>query len=231
MSKDTWTVQANDDEAGRTEVLEFTTEPEAEAFRRGVEWVQAGNIYAGPLRAPEIPGSVAARELAEMLRWGKVAEAVAELDKLLTENPRERGQVRIITANDSGDVTDTFGIDVLNGLDGLDGWLAAIDWAHGGCSWCTCPGDEEAMQEEKAAVDANWADMEQAIREREGKGDGFQARAPENTARELATVLAALRARQAPHTAAETDDIATDGGRFKPLTVEEIDELCERLNT
>ena len=52
------------------------------------------------------------------------------------------------------------------------------------------------------------------------------------TARELATVLAALRHWQTtlPESAEVYEDIATDGGRLEPLTVNEIDELCLRLN-
>ena len=53
--------------------------------------------------------------------------------------------------------------------------------------------------------------------------------------RELATVLAALRGRQhrLDHEAEDgfsVDDVATDGGRIEPLTPQEIDALCERLN-
>ena len=53
--------------------------------------------------------------------------------------------------------------------------------------------------------------------------------------RELATVLAALREWQGilageEPAAKEVDDIASDSGRFTPLTPEEIDALCERLN-
>jgi hypothetical protein len=52
------------------------------------------------------------------------------------------------------------------------------------------------------------------------------------TARELATVLIALRHWQkvSPENAEVFEDIATDGGRFEPLSVDEIDELCTRLN-
>jgi hypothetical protein len=54
----------------------------------------------------------------------------------------------------------------------------------------------------------------------------------ELTARELATVLAALRHWQKalPESAEVYEDIATDDGRLEPLTVDEIDELCMRLN-
>ena len=51
------------------------------------------------------------------------------------------------------------------------------------------------------------------------------------TARELATILAALRFWQeqdAPP--AHQYDIATDCGEFEPLDSDEIDALCERLN-
>lgn len=56
--------------------------------------------------------------------------------------------------------------------------------------------------------------------------------------RELATVLAALRQRQQQMEHQELvscydldlSDIADDGGTVVPLTVEEIDALCERLN-
>ncbi len=52
------------------------------------------------------------------------------------------------------------------------------------------------------------------------------------TAPELATVLAALRnyQRALPDSAEAFEDIATDGDRFEPLTVAEIDGLCMRLN-
>jgi hypothetical protein len=49
--------------------------------------------------------------------------------------------------------------------------------------------------------------------------------------RELATILAALRfwqAQDAPP--ARQYDIATDCGEIDPLTVGEIDALCERIN-
>jgi hypothetical protein len=54
----------------------------------------------------------------------------------------------------------------------------------------------------------------------------------ELTARELATVLAALRHWQTalPESAGVYEDIATDGCSLEPLTVDEIDELCMRLN-
>lgn len=50
--------------------------------------------------------------------------------------------------------------------------------------------------------------------------------------RELAAVLAALRywQRTSWAEAHPEDDIATGGGRLRPLDVGEIDELCERLN-
>jgi hypothetical protein len=52
------------------------------------------------------------------------------------------------------------------------------------------------------------------------------------TERELATVLAALRHWQivSPESAEAYEDIATDGGKFEPLTMDESDELCMRLN-
>jgi len=52
------------------------------------------------------------------------------------------------------------------------------------------------------------------------------------TARELATILAALRHWQTtlPESAEAFEDIATDGGRLEPLTVAEVDGLCKRLN-
>jgi hypothetical protein len=52
------------------------------------------------------------------------------------------------------------------------------------------------------------------------------------TERELATVLTALRYWQAalPKGIAVYDDIATDGGRFEPLSINEIDELCMNLS-
>jgi membrane carboxypeptidase/penicillin-binding protein len=53
----------------------------------------------------------------------------------------------------------------------------------------------------------------------------------QQTARELATVLAALRHWQTalPEIAEAYADIATDGGRLEPLNVDEIDDFCRRL--
>lgn len=50
--------------------------------------------------------------------------------------------------------------------------------------------------------------------------------------RELGTILAALRywQRTALDVALPEDDIATDGAALDPLSEEEIDELCERIN-
>jgi hypothetical protein len=50
--------------------------------------------------------------------------------------------------------------------------------------------------------------------------------------RELATVLAALRywQREGIHSGGHEQDIAADGDTIKPLTADEIDALCERLN-
>jgi hypothetical protein len=56
------------------------------------------------------------------------------------------------------------------------------------------------------------------------------------TPRELATILAGLRMAQAragdgwPDDGSSYRDIATNNGFLRPLTVEEIDDLCERLN-
>jgi len=56
--------------------------------------------------------------------------------------------------------------------------------------------------------------------------------------RELATVLAALRYYQSENLQDDgavadqaAGDIASDSGRFQPLTREEVDGLCERLNS
>lgn len=51
--------------------------------------------------------------------------------------------------------------------------------------------------------------------------------------RQLATLLAALRAWQAAGCQANTDimAIATDSGELAPLSAAEIDELCQVLNT
>ncbi len=55
------------------------------------------------------------------------------------------------------------------------------------------------------------------------------------TPRELATILAALRYWQANdrNAAAQAPefDIASDSGEFEPLGNDEIDALCEQLNT
>jgi hypothetical protein len=55
------------------------------------------------------------------------------------------------------------------------------------------------------------------------------------TPREFATILAALRYWQANdrNTAAQAPeyDIASDSGQFEPLGNDEIDTLCEQLNT
>ena len=54
------------------------------------------------------------------------------------------------------------------------------------------------------------------------------------SARELGTVLAALRYWQNrdPYWSEGllVNSIATDDGSFEPLSAEEIDELCERIN-
>ena len=56
--------------------------------------------------------------------------------------------------------------------------------------------------------------------------------------RELATILAALRFHEDENLQAGRDvpdhlvkEIATDGGLFKPLKSQEVNKLCERLNT
>lgn len=55
------------------------------------------------------------------------------------------------------------------------------------------------------------------------------------TPRELATILAALRYWQASDRNAVAEapeyDIASDSGEFEPLGNDEIDTLCEQLNT
>ena len=58
------------------------------------------------------------------------------------------------------------------------------------------------------------------------------------TARELATILAALRFHQEENlqTGGDIPDqaihqIATDGGELTPLDFDEVAEFCERLNT
>jgi len=55
------------------------------------------------------------------------------------------------------------------------------------------------------------------------------------TSRELATILAALRYWQASDRSAARKapeyDIASDSGAFDPLGNDEIDALCEQLNT
>jgi|GEM_PF-4966913 len=61
---------------------------------------------------------------------------------------------------------------------------------------------------------------------------------PALTARERATVLAALRSYQSVHCnpavydefTADIHDIATDGGTVEPLTAEQLDALCNRLD-
>ena len=57
------------------------------------------------------------------------------------------------------------------------------------------------------------------------------------TRRELATILAALRFHQDENLQGGRGipdqfikEIATDGGQFKPLSFQEVGELCERLN-
>ena len=53
------------------------------------------------------------------------------------------------------------------------------------------------------------------------------------TARELATVLAALRYYQNSPSIGEpsyVNDIATGNGAFEHMTADEIDDLCEKLN-
>ena len=55
------------------------------------------------------------------------------------------------------------------------------------------------------------------------------------TSRELATILAALRYWQANDLSAATEapehDVASNSGEFEPLGNDEIDTLCEQLNT
>ena len=59
---------------------------------------------------------------------------------------------------------------------------------------------------------------------------------PETTVSEdnrtTATILAALRywQREGVRSEGHEQDIATDGGRYAPLTADEIDALCERIN-
>lgn len=48
--------------------------------------------------------------------------------------------------------------------------------------------------------------------------------------REVSHVLAALRFWQGALISAGIRDIATNGGEHEPMTVDEIDELCENLN-
>lgn len=50
--------------------------------------------------------------------------------------------------------------------------------------------------------------------------------------RTTATILAALRywQREGVRSEGHEQDIATDGGRYAPLTADEIDALCERIN-
>jgi hypothetical protein len=56
------------------------------------------------------------------------------------------------------------------------------------------------------------------------------------TPRELAAILAGLRMAQAragdgwPEDGSSYRLIASDGGRFEPLTVAEIEVLCDRVN-
>lgn len=49
---------------------------------------------------------------------------------------------------------------------------------------------------------------------------------------ELATILAALRLLQSmSQLPASLNEIMTDGGALAPLSLDQIDALCERLNT
>ncbi len=48
--------------------------------------------------------------------------------------------------------------------------------------------------------------------------------------RELSTVLAALRDHQRRHCGSALDDVASNLGRHEPLTLDEIDGLCMRIN-
>lgn len=50
------------------------------------------------------------------------------------------------------------------------------------------------------------------------------------TPRQLASVLAGLRALQRKPYDESLQDIATDDGRLEPLSDAEIDRLCEELN-
>ncbi len=63
------------------------------------------------------------------------------------------------------------------------------------------------------------------------------ARNPKLSMREVATILAGLRERQArlerpfpkPGDREAMEDIATNGGELEPLSSVEIDKLCERI--
>lgn len=56
-------------------------------------------------------------------------------------------------------------------------------------------------------------------------------KAEELSAREVATILAALRQYQrGTYHRLELEEIATNGGEFEALTADEIDELCQRIN-
>lgn len=92
----------------------------------------------------------------------------------------------------------------------------------------TAESREEAIKRLETIID----DVEAALICVRGPGPSY----PKLDRRELATILAALRYFQVgvqdrdPNRSAATYEIATDCGTLKPLTHDEICDLCERLN-
>jgi hypothetical protein len=89
-----------------------------------------------------------------------------------------------------------------------------------------------------AAGGLSWAELEKAcpqwagIKAAEARAASKAAQTAE--ARDTATILAALRFYQADGRAAcmaGVSEIATGGGTLKEMTADEIDGLCERINT
>jgi hypothetical protein len=83
----------------------------------------------------------------------------------------------------------------------------------------------------------SWAELEKAcpqwaeVKAAEARAASKEAQTAK--ARDTATILAALRYYQAsgPDAGFDFEDIATDGGTLEAMDAEEIDGLCERINT
>lgn len=90
--------------------------------------------------------------------------------------------------------------------------------------------DQEEITE---ACEAGECDHPECWLREEDLPEAAAALKKQNQRREVATILAALRLWQITPNAWRRSahmEIATDGGEIEPLTAEEIDALCERIN-